>query len=343
MRAFLAAFLFLSTLLAGQQKPDPTHDQLILTNVNVVDTRTGQVGHNLTVVLKNGRIDSLAKVALIGSGHDLRVVNGNGKYLIPGLWDMHVHTAGGSAKPWDERIVYPLQIANGITGVRDMGGDVELLKQRRERIAKGELLGPHMLLAGPFLTRGKSDEQSIGVNNPVDARQAVDSVKKQGLDFVKILSVSYESYQAIVEESRKQHISFVGHVPGAVSVAEASAEGQRSIEHLSGFLMACSSKEKELRQQQQQAREKQDGSAIMPPKCRRWPPTTPTRQLGFSSNWWTTAPGRCLLWCGIRPTRTSTIRVSPAIPASSMFPPACGHSGIPKLCYRTLRRSVWRI
>jgi imidazolonepropionase-like amidohydrolase len=260
MRLPIVVFLSLGVLLAGQAKADPIHDQLIITNVNVVDVRTEQVGRNLTVVVKNGRIDSVAKVALIGSGRDLHVVNGNGKYLIPGLWDMHVHTAGGSAPAWDDRIVYPLEIANGVTGVRDMGGDTSLLLQRRQRIAKGDLLGPHIVMAGPFLSRGKTDEQTIAVNSPAEARQAVDAVKKQGLDFVKILSVSREAYLAIAEEAQKQHIHFVGHVPDSVSVAEASAAGQRSIEHLSGFFMACSAKEAELRQLQQQARAEHDGT-----------------------------------------------------------------------------------
>jgi imidazolonepropionase-like amidohydrolase len=260
MRALLAVFLFLSTFLAGEQKPAPV-PELVFTNVSVVDTRTGQVAHNLTVVVKNGRIASLAKLALIGRVHDVHVVNASGKYLIPGLWDMHVHSAGGSVAPWDEKIVYPLQIANGVTGIRDMGGDPALLEQRRSRIEKGELLGPHIIMAGPFLTSGKSDAQTIGVNTPAEGRQAVDTLKKRGVDFIKILSVSHESYTAIADEAAKQHIPFVGHVPEAVSVAEASVAGQRSIEHLGGFLLACSSNEKELRQQRLDAIARRDGKS----------------------------------------------------------------------------------
>lgn len=258
MRAPIVVVLFLSTFLSGQQKPDIASDQLVITNVNVVDVRAGQIGHNLTVILKNGHISSVAKVALIGSGRDIRVVNASGKFMIPGLWDMHVHTAGGSAPAWDEKIVYPLEIVNGVTGVRDMGGDVALLTRRRDRIAKGELFGPHLMLAGPFLSTGKSDEQTIAVNNPVEGRQAVEAVKKQKLDFVKILSLSHDSYVAVAQESQKEHISFVGHVPDSVSVAEASASGQRSIEHLSGFFLSCSGKEGELRQRRLEALAKRD-------------------------------------------------------------------------------------
>lgn len=257
MRVPAFIFLFLSAFAIGQQAAqDPP--ELVFTNVNVIDTRSGQVANHLTVVIKHGHVDAIAKVGLIANVKNIQVVNASGKYLIPGLWDMHVHTAGGSADPWDEKIVYPLEIANGITGVRDMGGDTVLLEQRRARIDKGELLGPHIVMAGPFLSKGKSDQQTIGVNNPAEARQAVDTVKKSGLDFVKILSVSHESYVAIADESAKQHIHFVGHIPEAVSVSEASAAGQQSIEHLSGMLLACSSREKELRQQRLQALTQRD-------------------------------------------------------------------------------------
>ena len=101
---------------------------------------------------------------------------------------MHVHSAFVSPA-WDEKVIYPLYIANGVTGVRDMGGDPDVLESRRRRIDSGELLGPHLMLAGPFLAAGKSDRQTIAVNTPEDARQAVDAVKKRGLDFVKILSM----------------------------------------------------------------------------------------------------------------------------------------------------------
>jgi hypothetical protein len=121
------------------------------------------------------------------------------------------------------------------------------------------LLGPRLILAGPFLAGGKSDRQTIAVNTPEDARQAVDAVKKQGLDFVKILSnVPRDSYFAIADESAKQNVPFVGHVPYSVSVREAVTAGQKSIEHLTGVLLACSSREDELRTQELTALAKRD-------------------------------------------------------------------------------------
>ena len=123
--------------------------------------------------------------------------------MIPGLWDMHVHSAFISPA-WDEKVIYPLYIANGITGVRDMGGDPDVLENRRKRIENGELLGPRHDSGRAVFGGRKGDQQTIPVNTPEEARQAVDTVKKQGLDFVKILSnVPRDSYFAIADESKK--------------------------------------------------------------------------------------------------------------------------------------------
>jgi len=219
-------------------------DPLVLVNVNVVMPHEGKVLRNRTVEIKNGIITTVA-----GSSREPQdgpAINAKGQYLIPGLWDMHTHTSFISPQ-WDEKIIYPLYIANGITGVRDMGGDFELLKQRRARIEKGELLGPHLYIGGPFLIDAEPDAQTISVKTPKDARDAVDKLKSEGADFIKILSrLSRESYFAIAQESEKDHIHFVGHVPGTISASEASTAGQYSIEHLTGISLVCSSQEADL-------------------------------------------------------------------------------------------------
>lgn len=261
MKAFLTVWLCLTTPLWAGSKARVPFQVLIFTNVNVVNVRDGAIAHGMTVVIKRGHIRGVGKVGFVGQGPDIQIINANGKYMIPGLWDMHVHTAFVSPA-WDEKVIYPLYIANGVTGVRDMGGDPDVLENRRDRIESGELLGPHLFLAGPFLAGGKSDRQTIAVNTPEEARLAVDAVKKRGLDFVKILSnVPRDSYFAIADESAKQKISFVGHVPYSVSVREAAKAGQKSIEHLTGVLLACSSREDELRAQGHAALAKHDYAA----------------------------------------------------------------------------------
>jgi hypothetical protein len=250
MKVSFLVWLCLSTFLCAQAKSKSATETLIFTNVNVVSTRNGGIEPNVTVVIKEGRISGMAKVGFVDEGRKNQIINAHGKYMIPGLWDMHVHSAFVSPA-WDEKVIYPLYLANGVTGVRDMGGDPAVLKRRRSRIESGEMLGPHLVFAGPFLAGGKSDQQTIAVNTPEEARRAVDTVKGQSLDFVKILSnVPRDSYFAIASESAKERIPFVGHVPYSVSAREASAAGQKSIEHLTGILLACSSREDELRGQE---------------------------------------------------------------------------------------------
>ncbi|MBS1853697.1 MAG: amidohydrolase family protein [Acidobacteria bacterium] len=261
MKVHLPAWLLLAAaLLFAETPPKPSPTTLVLTNVHLVDVRAGALVPNVTVVVKNGLIDGVGKIALVAPGPGITVLNAAGKYLIPGLWDMHVHSAFAGAA-WDENILYPLYLANGVTGIRDMGGDPRLLRQRREHIQQGTVLGPHLVMAGPFLSTGKGDAETIPVNTPEDARGAVDALKNEGVDFLKLLNAPRESYFALAEESRKQKISFVGHVPFSVSAVEASDAGQRSIEHLSGILLACSSQEAELRGKRLEAAAQRDYAA----------------------------------------------------------------------------------
>ena len=108
----------------------------------------------VTVVITKDRITGVGKVGFVPEGRNIHVINANGKYLIPGLWDMHVHSAFVSPA-WDEKVIYPLYIANGVTVVRDMGGDPDVLDKRRTRIESGELLGPAHDSGGPVSGGGK--------------------------------------------------------------------------------------------------------------------------------------------------------------------------------------------
>src|SRR5260370_23864203 len=110
MRVFLLAFFCLSQCIWAHSKAEPSAQTLVFTNVNVVDTRDGRILPDMTVVVKSGRIQAVARFGIAGS-HNVRMINAAGKYMIPGLWDMDVHTASPSA-PWDERIINPLYVAN---------------------------------------------------------------------------------------------------------------------------------------------------------------------------------------------------------------------------------------
>jgi imidazolonepropionase-like amidohydrolase len=176
------------------------------------------------------------------------VVDGSGRFLIPGLWDMHVHMVFGDWFPQSCEIALPLFVANGVTGVRDMGGELEVLQQWRREIGQGKLLGPRIVTSGPMLDGPKPRfPSSVAVASPEDARKAVDDLKRRGADFIKLQSLmSRESYFAIADEAKRQGIVFAGHVPDAIRAVEASNAGQKSIEHLTGVFEGCSNVEDEL-------------------------------------------------------------------------------------------------
>lgn len=172
-------------------------------------------------------------------------MNATGKFLIPGLWDMHVHTI--------RNIGYlPLFVANGITGIRIMWGDVSDHEWRCE-IEAGNLVGPRMVIASPIVDGPKPYwSGSISVADESQARQVVAKLKQDGADFVKVYqSLSRGAYFAIADEAKRQGIPFEGHVPIAVSATEASNAGQNTFEHLVGILPACSTQCDELMKGQQ--------------------------------------------------------------------------------------------
>lgn len=238
-RFALFALLCPFICLVSQQTPASKAKSLVLTHVTVIDTTGGPTKSDMTVVITGDRIAEMGKSRATRPPKNAEIVNGNGKFLIPGLWDMHVH--------WYDKDYLPLFIANGVTGVRQMFG-APIHYQWRKEIEAGELLGPHMLIASPIVDGPKPVwPGSIAVANASDARQAVIQVKRSGADFVKVYSLlPRDAYFAIADESKKQGIPFEGHVPESVSLEEASNVGQNSVEHLTGVLIACSSHEADL-------------------------------------------------------------------------------------------------
>ena len=122
-------------------------EELVFTNVNVVNTRSGEIQHNMTVVVIDGRIQAVAKIGLLGTRRDYHVVNANGKYLIPGLWDMDVRAAEAQALGWEQKVFYPLFVVNGVTGVREMSADS--LRQQEAKLDGMPL--PRVMNAAEFV------------------------------------------------------------------------------------------------------------------------------------------------------------------------------------------------
>jgi imidazolonepropionase-like amidohydrolase len=215
-----------------------------ITNVSVIDVEAGRVVPNVTVVVQGERIAAVGTNAPVPAG--ARSIDGRGKFLIPGLWDMHVHTAW----PGMMEGFTPLYIANGVTGVREMFGTPPAVKAWRDTLAGGRYAAPRVVAPGHILDGPRPIwPGSATAGSAEQGRRAVDSLKATGADFIKVYSLlPRDAYFAIARRARELNIPFAGHVPEAVNVGEASDSGQRTIEHVTGFALACSSREAELRE-----------------------------------------------------------------------------------------------
>jgi len=248
---FLVAVIALDPVASASREAVQTSGAahaLVIAHVTVIDVVTGKTLPDMNAVVEGQRIEQAGPARQVKIPKGAQVVDGAGKFLIPGLWDMHVHVFFGEAAPAGRDITVPLFVANGITGVRDMGSSPDEVLQARADIAAGRLLGPRMIVAGPMLDGPKTQfPASIAITTPEDGRRAVDMLVARGVDFIKIQShVPREAYFAIVEECKKKNIVFVGHVPDAIRGSEASNAGQKSFEHLIGIFEGSSTAEDEL-------------------------------------------------------------------------------------------------
>jgi imidazolonepropionase-like amidohydrolase len=196
-------------------------------NVAVVPMDRERVLENWTVVVAHDRIRELGPAAAVSLPDNATVIDGRGKYLMPGLADMHAHT-------WEEED-FPLLLANGVTTIRNMfGGRVHL--RWKKSIAAGEFAGPNLYTAGPIIDGNPPIWPGAVVENGAQARRTVDEQQAAGYDFLKIYSrLSREAYDAIVQVGKAKGMAVAGHVPDAVGLHAALGTGIKSIEHLSGY------------------------------------------------------------------------------------------------------------
>jgi hypothetical protein len=161
---------------------------------------------------------------------------------------MHTHIAYIHTYPRSQDIFLPLFIAYGVTGIRDMGGDLAALIQLREEIAGGQRVGPRIFASGPMLDGPNPPfPQSIGVSNAAGGRQTVLSLKQQGADFIKVQSlIPRDAYFAVMAEATRSGLPVAGHLPDQITAIEAADVGQRSMEHFIGWLKSSSTEEQDL-------------------------------------------------------------------------------------------------
>jgi imidazolonepropionase-like amidohydrolase len=234
-------------LVAAVMEPSPAAS-LVLEGVTIVDVESGQARPGMSVVVEGKHIADVGRREDLRVPAGARVVDARGTFLIPGLWDMHVHMAFGDWFPGARDVALPLFVANGVTGVRDMGGDLDVLLEWRAAIARGSLVGPRMVVSGPMLDGPRPRfPSSLAIATPEDGRRAVRELAARGVDFIKLQSlIPRDAVFAIADEAKKAGIPFAGHVPDAVRASEMSDADQKSFEHLIGIFEGSSPREDEF-------------------------------------------------------------------------------------------------
>ena len=256
MKNKIAIFTILFLSIACSSKiQEHQVNSFAFTHVTIINPTSIHPEEDMTVVIKGNCISLIGKIDKISIPKDVQVIDAGGKYLIPGLWDFHIHSMQlgwpVQGDNWfkenvelNKEIFFPLLIANGITGIRDMGGNWEVLKRWQDEIEEGRIIGPRMVSSGEMLISpnhpyGFNSFINILVNNEDDARQAVINLKNKGADFIKIISLpSEEVFLSVANEAKEQGMSVVGHAD-YISAIVASDSGYKSMEHLGGILNAC--------------------------------------------------------------------------------------------------------
>jgi imidazolonepropionase-like amidohydrolase len=253
LRAAMAGLALLVTQAAHAAEEK---DVVALQGVTIVDLRSGEKRTAQTVVWDRSRIVVAGASSVVRVPANARVVDGGGRYLMPGLWDMHVHLMfDQSREKASEEQLLPLFIVNGVTSVRDMS-DVEAADYRRSAIPvkrrwdiearAGLRAGPRIVAAGSYSVDGPSslpEDGSVpsfmGAGTPAEARKLVRFFADEGdADFIKVYSrIPRDSYFAMMDEARHAGIVVAGHKPLAVSYVEAANAGQRSLEHAREILL----------------------------------------------------------------------------------------------------------
>jgi len=257
----------LPVFLVVVENLDAQQPALAITNVNVIDVAAGVVQPDRTILIAEGRIIGVASGSNAALPDGIERVQGAGLYVMPGLLDMHAHVPSfvGLA-----RRVLPLFVANGVTGIREMSSDswrksplsnqIEAMKSLATRIEDGELIGPRILqtstgaVHGPVRIRPNTSPQKSAhpfypPKTEADGRSIARYAKEHGIDFVKVYeSVPRNVYFALLDEARKLGVEVNGHLPKAIGLLEASAAGQRTVEHARALPLACSAVAEEYRQ-----------------------------------------------------------------------------------------------
>ena len=248
--AVVAALFLLACMLplgaAAAQRTEPAADLLLL-HARIIDVRTGTVRADQALAVRGDTIVAIGPTAALQRAPAVRTVDVGGRYVVPALWDMHMHFGGGDSLIAENRLLLPLFVANGIAAVRDAAGDLSsTVLAWRDSVARGTLAGPTIFTSGPKLEGINSiwpGDLEVGSRAEVDA--GLDSLQAMRVDFVKLTdnTLDPDLFRYALGEINKRGLRSSAHIPARVPVREAVSLGLGSIEHLSYAIRAGTERE----------------------------------------------------------------------------------------------------
>jgi imidazolonepropionase-like amidohydrolase len=221
-------FLFFAFMLSGLLRAQTNPTVLVLRGGTLIDVASGKEISDSTIVMRGERIER------IGSGNTAipagaQIIEAKGKWIIPGLIDSHAHAENPDETP------FSLFLANGITTIRNPGGNITVLRLTRERLIRGELVGPRLFFSGPLLDGIPPvwPDMSLLVDTAQRARSAVNFLADQGVDFVKVYNnVKEPELRAIIETAKERGLPVAGHIPRSMTMTHAVELGMTILEHI---------------------------------------------------------------------------------------------------------------
>jgi len=246
----ICGFAVLTILFLGScQKATKQKVDLAITNANVIHLETGKV-ETQDIYIAEGRIKAVLTAKSDSGFEPDSIMDASGKYVLPGFWDNHIHLRGGDSLIANNKNFLKLFIANGITTVRDAGGDLTpSVMDWKSQIAQEKLVGPTIFTSGPKIDGPKATwAGSLEVESGEDVENALDSLEKLEVDFVKLYDsrISGENYLKAIEETEKRGMVVSGHMPFTVTLDETIEAGMDGIEHLYYIMKGCAENEKEV-------------------------------------------------------------------------------------------------
>ena len=253
---YLTCYSILIILLFSCTSGEPQNvNSVLIENISIVDPLSGLIP-NQNIIIENGKIVSVEKSKKDKLVQGREIIDGTGKFLLPGLWDAHVHFA------YMENLaprMFDLFLLHGVTSVRDTGGKLDFVKEWKERSDNNPTTAPRVMIAGPLLDGmpnvydGSSPARpplSVGLDTKESIQSQVDLLVREGVDLLK----SYEmltpvQFESIMKLGKENNLKVTGHVPLSMDVITASNFGLNSMEHLRNLELSCASNSEELLEQ----------------------------------------------------------------------------------------------